>query len=92
MAQASTITNEVRRETTTLLDALYEADRIVHLFEDPGANDAARAAFFRSYLEDAQGEPVTDITWAEFVAAVTALRALQTWLTTNRPALAKLIL
>lgn len=92
MAQASTITNEVRRETTKLLDAAYEVDRIVHLFEDPGANDAARAAFFRAYLEDEQGEPTTDITWNDFVGAVTALRALQTWMATNRHALAKLIL
>jgi len=92
MAQASTITNTVRRETTDLLKALYEVDKIVHLFEDPGANDAARQAFFLAYLEDEVGDPVTDITWADFVAAVTALRALQAWLATNRPAMSKLIL
>ena len=91
MAQASTITNAVRRETTQLLEELYQVDKIVHLFEDPGANDAQRAAFFKAYIEDENGDPVTDITWDEFVAAVTALRALQTWLATNRPALAKLI-
>ena len=91
MAQASTITNAVRRETTQLLEELYQVDKIVHLFEDPGANDAQRAEFFKSYIEDENGDPVTDITWDEFVAAVTALRALQTWLATNRPALAKLI-
>lgn len=90
MAQASTITNVVRQRTTTLLDAVGEVQSIVDLFEDPGANDAARQVFFETYLKDGEGNPTTDVTWAEFAAGAVALRALRTWLTTNRPALSKL--
>lgn len=90
MAQASTITMAVRQRTTKLLDELAEVGPIMDLIEDPGASDAARQAFFETYLKDAQGGATTDINWQEFTAAIVALRALRTWLTANRPAMAKL--
>lgn len=90
MAQPSTITNEARQRTTALIEALYKNDNILALIEDTGPSDPARVLFFEEYLEDAEGNPTTDITSDEFFAAVVALRSLRTWLTTNRPILAKL--
>ena len=87
MAQVSTITSVARQRTTTLIDALAEVGPILDLIEDVGATDQARQTYFETYITTLG---VDDLTWAQFLAAIIALRALRTWLQTNRPALSKL--
>lgn len=90
MAQPSNITIVARSRVTELIEDLYKVDPLLSLIEDVAATDPLRIAFYEQYLEDEFGQPTTDITSAEFFAAVTALRSLRTWLVTNRPILAKL--
>lgn len=90
MAYASTTTQQVRTRITSLYNNMQEVDSILQLIEDPGVDDVARKTFFESYLLDEQGQPTTDLSWTEFVAAILVLRELRTWLTTNRPKLFKM--
>jgi hypothetical protein len=85
MAQPSTITNEIRRDLTKVLDALVLLDSINDKYVWLGGQP-----FFEAYLEDAQGDPTTDITTAEFVTAIASVQTMLTWLDTNGPSLSKL--
>lgn len=87
MAQPSTLTNEVRARVTRLVRDAEAVGGLVNLIEDTGANDAERLAFFESFFDTQEGY---DIDISDFTAAVAALRDLESWLDTNRPALAKL--
>jgi hypothetical protein len=85
MAQPSTETNIIRQEITALLNSIEPVHGIVERYNHLGGK-----AFFAEHLEDAQKEPLTDITADEFVTAVYALEQLQAYLTTHGPSLAKL--
>lgn len=87
MAQVSTITSVARQRTTRLIDDLSEVGPILDLIEDVGATDAERQVYFETYIGTLGA---ADLTWPQFLAAIIALRALRTWLQTNRPALSKL--
>lgn len=84
MAQPTTELNRFRDRASGLIDSLRQIDPILAVVEDVGTDDAARQAFFESAFVG------NDITWAEFAAAVVALRNIRTARETNKVAISKL--
>lgn len=68
MAQPSTEIQKLRQNVTGLSDAQAQAANQLHFIQLLG-----NGAFVATYLQDADGNPTTDITLAEWVAGVTAL-------------------
>ena len=88
MAQSGTELGTFRRRLTELLNQLNNINDVLNVVQGAGANDQERLAFFQAYIDDQAG--TYDITIAQMQAAVTALRALDTWVDSNLPALAKM--
>lgn len=78
-----------RTRATTAIEALRNIDAILATVEDFGSNDAERQTFFQASFGTGTDNP--DLTWAEFVAGIVALRAIRTTFNSNRLALAKLL-
>lgn len=68
MAHASQEIGRLRQKVTQLSDAQAEAAAQLHMIDLLG-----NGAFVASYLVDAEGNPTTDITLAEFAAGAQAL-------------------
>lgn len=87
MAYPSTEVANFRGEVTRTVAAMRRINTQLAIIDDQGADDPARAAFFQNEFGPDSNNP--DITWPEFVAAVVALRNLQTAWEANRIALSK---
>lgn len=89
MAVPANQVNVFRTRVVTTVDALRGIDPLLAIIEDAGVDDAARQAFFQASFGAATDNP--DLTWAEFVAGIIALRAMRTSWNTNKLATAKLL-
>lgn len=86
MAQASTTVVQIRQGVTRLLESLETVPALNDKYVDLGGQD-----FVKEYLNNAAGEPVTDITVDEFVTGIANLQELLVWLDAgHRAALRKL--
>ena len=87
MAQASTITNEVRGRATAILRDSAKVAGVNGLIDAMGATDVERLAFFSAYFDSVQDY---DLTIADFTAAVLALREVEAAYEDNYEILARL--
>ena len=87
MAQASTITNEVRGRVTSIMRDSAKVAGVNGLIDAMGSTDPERLAFFSDYFDL---NPDYDITIADFTAAVLALREVETVYNDNAEVLARL--
>jgi len=86
MAHASTEAGALRSTITALANAAAAADAGIQRYDDLGGAD-----FFGEYLADAEGNPTTDVTVAEFVTGIETVRLLLKALTPEvRASIAKL--
>lgn len=81
--------DKFRYEIGPYVTSERELDSILAIIEDHGADDAARAVVFETLF--GVGSNNEDITWAEFVAGIFALRAMQTAWEANKLAIVKLL-
>lgn len=89
MAVPSTEVDRFRNQVLAAVNAMRGIDALLAVIEDHGADDAARSAFFDQEFGVDSNNP--DITFAEFAAGLTALRAMRTAWGTNKYAVAKLL-
>lgn len=89
MAYPSTEIDRFRSRVQQTVDNMRDIDALLAIVEDHGATDAERQAFFQAEFGADSNNP--DITWAQFGAAIIALRAIRTAWTTNKHAIAKLL-
>lgn len=89
MAYPSTEIDRFRGRVQQTVDNMRDIDALLAIVEDHGAPDAERQAFFQAEFGTDSNNP--DITWAQFGAAIIALRAIRTAWTTNKYAIAKLL-
>jgi len=87
MAQASTITNEVRGRVTSIMRDSAKVAGVNGLIDAMGSTDPERLAFFSDYFDL---NPDYDITIGEFTAAVLALREVEAAYEDNAEVLARL--
>lgn len=80
MADKVQVVNEFRAGIRELSDNMRAVDGLLAIVEDMGANDTARIAFFTGIFAGQENPQHGDITEAQFVAAILALRNLRaTW-------------
>jgi len=89
MAYPAVEVDKFRNRVQTTVNSLRDLGEVIAIIDDQGVDDTARAAFFDDVFGEATDNP--DITFQEFAAGITALRAMQTAWATNKYAVAKLL-
>jgi hypothetical protein len=89
MAYPAREVNKFRSRVQTTVNNMREISEVLAIIDNQGADDTARAAFFDDAFGAETDNP--DITFNQFVAGITALRAVKAAADANIVAIAALL-